>query len=449
MPHKTYQTLISRQRSLTNIELNRNSEYIDKTFRPLLSGFGTVNRLRVMSGDDEVLPKTACGLLRQHKEIRHLELDLFDMPDDDDEDDEDNLSIEAIQTLFADFLSAPLELVTLHLDMVNLRQSERDVVSGFNLQVLKELRVVQCNHSDEFLSALCSATRTSPMHLERLIIYKAQHWHADTNPRLREDEQSFAKALNSLLKSRLGPLQELWVCLRGSNHMPDVAGVACHGSSLKWLFLDVRKQKGSEAVTYCLEQWHYLCQSLRVLQQLDAAYPSVIADGDMRKHLAFYSHVVRKSLLELTGCLSFQVLSNFFRTIFMPKIRVLGFNDWPLHLGANPQGDYSRFVDPTYHPLMAELATEIFRSTREANNNLKIISFGQTERLTWSRNWGYEMERLLFAKSHVEVLNGGQSIRMEMVPSRDVGYQTTMSSRREYDIDALAHCWGQYEAKES
>lgn len=198
----------------------------------------------------------------------------------------------AINTLFAGFKLSPLCLVTLHLDRANLKLGQRDLVSALELGVLKNLNVVQCKHADRFLAALSRATQESPMHLERLIIYQAEVWDADMDPEMNTDVDPVIKALNTLLKSKMGSLQELWVCLRGFHHLPNAASVAQHGSTLKWLFLDVRMGTDLWATTYPLAEWKILCESLRALEQLDAAYPLIDAGGSINTYPDFLEYIV-------------------------------------------------------------------------------------------------------------------------------------------------------------
>ena len=65
---KIYRTLISRQRSLTNIELNRSSGSIDYVFGHgsffIVSGLRNIDRLRLMPDVDEEVPVVACELLQ-------------------------------------------------------------------------------------------------------------------------------------------------------------------------------------------------------------------------------------------------------------------------------------------------------------------------------------------------------------------------------------------------
>lgn len=244
----------------------------------------------------EEVPKVACELLQQHREIRHLDLDLFFLLDHD-KGDKHCRSRKAMHALFAGCQPSFFRLATLHLDRANLKDSKRDVVSALELGALKTLRLVQCKHTDKFLTALSSAIRESPMHLERLTIYHARRWDTDMDRRTTADVDPVIKALNTLLTSRIGSLHDLWICLRGFHQLPNTASVAHHGHTLKWLFLDVRKQKGLEAVMYPLRQWKILCGSLKALKQLDVACPPVVADGYIHRHSAFFDHVVSTAFL--------------------------------------------------------------------------------------------------------------------------------------------------------
>lgn len=252
----------------------------------------------------EEVPTAACELLQQHREIRHLELDLFFMLDDEDDEDEEEApyrSMDAMHALFAGFRLAPSGLVTLHLDHANLKNSQQDLAPALKLGALKELKIVQCKHADIFLTGLSETTsfQESPMQLERLIIYHAKSQDVNMDPATTGDPDPIIKALNTFLTSKRGALHEIWICLRGFQNLPNATSVAEHGSTLKWLFLDVRREKGVQAITYPLAEWTVLCRSLKVLQQLDSAFPSVVADGEIYKHWDFLSYIVSFSTL---GC---------------------------------------------------------------------------------------------------------------------------------------------------
>lgn len=70
--------------------------------------------------------------------------------------------------------------------------------------------------------------------------------------------------------------------------------------------------------------------------------------------------------------------------------------------------------------------------------SLKIITFGVTEQIKRG-DPNSRLDSMLFAKSHVKVLDGEQEVRMEQVDPLSLNYHTIQRARREYDIDALAH----------
>lgn len=158
----------------------------------------------------EEVPTAACELLQQHREIRHLELDLFCMLDNENEEDAPYRSMDAMHALFAGFRLAPSGLVTLHLDRANLKNSQRDLAPALKLGALKELKIVQCKHADIFLTALSETTsfEESPMQLERLIIYHAQSQDVNMDPATTGDPDPIIKALNTFLTSKRGALHE-------------------------------------------------------------------------------------------------------------------------------------------------------------------------------------------------------------------------------------------------
>lgn len=301
---KIYRTLISRQCSLTNIELNRSSGSVDYVFGhgsfSIVRGLRNIDRLCLMPDVDEEVPEVACELLQQHRQIRHLEIDLFCMLDIEDEEKAPYRSMDAMQTLFTGFKLAPLSLVTLHLDRVNLKNSLQDLGPALRLEAMKELKIIQCKHADIFLTALLRETTSlqeSPMQLERLIIYYDQSEDVARDPAMIRDPDPIITALNVFLMSNRGALHEIWICLRGFQNLPTATSIAKHGSTLKWLFLDVRRTNGTRAIPYPWTDWGILCQSLKVLQQLDSAFPSVVADGNFRMHSDFVKHIVSLSIL--------------------------------------------------------------------------------------------------------------------------------------------------------
>ena len=247
---------------------------------------------------DEEVPAVACELLLQHRKIRHLEIDLFCMLDIEDEEEAPYRSMDAMHTLFAGFKLAPFSLATLHLDRVNLKNSQQDLGPALRLEALKELRIIQCKHADMFLAVLSQTTslQEHPMQLERLIIYHDQTGDVVRNPAMTRDPDPIIRALNVLLMSNTGALHELWICLRGFQNLPNATSVAEHGSTLKWLFLDVRRTKVARAIPYSWTDWKILCQSLKVLQQLDPAYPSVVADGGFYEQKDFVEYIVSLSV---------------------------------------------------------------------------------------------------------------------------------------------------------
>ncbi|KAI4272521.1 MAG: hypothetical protein L6R38_006569 [Xanthoria sp. 2 TBL-2021] len=302
------------------------------------------------------------------------------MLDNENEEDAPYRSMDAMHALFAGFRLAPSGLVTLHLDRANLKNSQRDLAPALKLGALKELKIVQCKHADIFLTALSETTsfEESPMQLERLIIYHAQSQDVNMDPATTGDPDPIIKA-----------------------------------------------EKGVQAITYPLAEWTVLCRSLMVLQQLDSAFPSVVADGDIYKHWDFLDYVQE--------------------TTSIRGLQVLGINDYPLQLGTDPQhhnANRSRWRDPVYRPMMSELASMILWiqpgywrvSIRES---LKIITFGVTEQIKRGDS-NSRLDSMLFAKSHVKVLDGEQEVRMEQVDPSSLNYHTIQRARREYDIDALA-----------
>lgn len=306
MPAHVYQTLLSRQQSLTEIQLNYTEGSIDSMVgygsRSLLDNFKEVNRLDIMPGPAEPLSQAARKFLQDHQEIRALGLEFSHMEQSLEVGEVDNLytSGGAVQALFTGLKPSAVCLRQLELTGVNLRGSHRDWFSTLNLQALEELSVVHCRNAEDFLAALNKSVDRPSTQLQEFTFYHSQQWNP---PNPGTAAGSITKSvrvleeLDDLVGSTSNTLVWVWICLRGFDKLPNATKIAQHGKSLKRLFVDVRTQKGPWAVNYPLEEWRQLCSSLENIRQLDATYPPVVADCNIDIYSDFSDQVVSDTVL--------------------------------------------------------------------------------------------------------------------------------------------------------
>lgn len=300
LPSRVYRELLSRQRSLTELELNYSEVSIDDFMgngpASLLGHLNAIYRLRIMPGPREAFPQAACDLVEQHPEIKQLTLD---MSHNAEASQEDNLPLDSgiLPKLFANMKPSMTCLRVLDLTNVNLHGHQDAFFTALNFQNLRELMIVSCQGVEDFLLALNNTAVERPsLCLTRFGIYQSRERLGpdDLIGSVEDMERpDLAKELDIFLATTISPLRELWVCLTGFDRLPDVACITPHGTTLEWLFLDVRTLKGVPAATYPLAQWQQLCSNLEVVQQLDTAYPPVVADCDMGSHRSFSDHMVR------------------------------------------------------------------------------------------------------------------------------------------------------------
>ena len=274
-----------------------------------------------MPGDNEAMPEVACELIRQHSTIRHLKLDLVYMRPSSDNDDVDEeidgrlTSKGGMRALFGNLKASSAHLWTLHLTGVDLSDCHRDLLSALDLSKLSSLTIVKCQHVEDFLAAVAGTSNLDSMQLKCLVLYQSKKWQiADpVNPPSGENEgepDPLLAAIDLLLLSMPATLTDIRICLRGFNKLPHVDGLVHHASTLRWLFVDSRKQKGPDGIsTYSFTDWQRMCNSLCSIRQLDMAYPKVSADCRVLGHLQFCQYVV--SPLFLYAMLQLPILVEF------------------------------------------------------------------------------------------------------------------------------------------
>ncbi|KAL8935399.1 MAG: hypothetical protein Q9216_005446 [Gyalolechia sp. 2 TL-2023] len=432
MPSHIYRTLLSRQHALTSLELNWSEIPIDDMLKngstSLLSSFEKVFLLKIMPGFGESIPRAAYDVFRNHPEIRDLVLRYWHIRSVDEQHQDPNAAQTTkgdLKSLFKGLGPSTFCLRSLDLARVDLRGCHCDWLSALNFQALSELILLNCVHPQDFLKAVSKATENSPLRLTDFTLYESQDWGPSTRDLLVGEVNHFLRGISKSLRT-------LWICLRGFDTLPDAVAVAQHGNTLRWLFIDVREQKGPSEVTYPLADWQTLCRSLDRVRQVDVVYPSVEADCQIREHEEFYDYVV--SLLMSLAALN------------IPSLEFLGINNWPSLIFTGRRGSWT-VREPNkmaYEQLLARLATDILDLSC---SNLAAVVFGILEEITGSRHPGFGRSQMCFGRSGVEVLGGEKKMKMEPVRRWILDRQTNFE-RKEYDIDALAHEVGQWEADE-
>lgn len=294
MPSSVYRTLLSRQRSLTELELNHTEISLDELYgygsTSLLHNVKPLKRLRIMPGPGEALSQAACELFEAHNEISHLTLDLYHLREDDKVgwDDSSTANGGILRKLFQNLKPSSSRLRILELNSVDLHGSHDTIGSAIDSECLKELIIANCPNAEKFLMAANKKReKRSPLGLTRFVLYHARVWQPTNHAAGADDNMKsigLIKELSTFLASTTKSLRELWVALRGYDELPDVSSIISHGPTLEWLFLDVRVLKAAPAATYSLPRWQELCTSLKVVRQVDTAYPSVVADCHLENY---------------------------------------------------------------------------------------------------------------------------------------------------------------------
>ncbi|KAL8927594.1 MAG: hypothetical protein Q9172_001304 [Xanthocarpia lactea] len=239
----------------------------------LLGGLKDLQQLRIMPGVNEAMPAVACELLRQHSTIRYLKLDLVYMRAGSDNDDVDKeidgplTSKGGMRALFGNLKASSTHLWTLHLTGVDFSDCHQDLLSALDLSKLSSLSIVKCQHVEDFLAALAGTSDLKSMQLKCLVLYHSKKWQiADpVNTLSGEDEgepDPLLAAIDLLLLKMPATLTEIWICLRGFNKLPHVDGLVHHSSTLRWLFVDSRKQKGPDGINLSQHVYQHTLSAL-------------------------------------------------------------------------------------------------------------------------------------------------------------------------------------------
>lgn len=300
LPSHVYRTLLRNQRSLKELELNCTDTSIemlehDGDTHPM-DRLEIIQRLRVMPCPEEGIPWVACRLFKQHIEIEDLILDLWHMPQHN-EDDANLHWLHSSATLLRELFTGVghyscRHLRKIELSSVNLHNSHHYLVPALRLNSLVKLKLVKCRYPEGFLRALTRTGDRKLLSLKGFAIYHSRAWEPPANT---SESSSLVTAISDFLLHSSNSLRKLWICLRGYDELPATASIARHGSTLQWLFLDVRKKKGPWAPRYGYEEWHQLCRSLTAVRQIDTTYPAVVADCHNDKYSQFSLYMVSKS----------------------------------------------------------------------------------------------------------------------------------------------------------
>lgn len=241
--------------------------------------------------------------------------------DSDDEEEfyeqESFMSSYALRTLFQRFALRTVSLHNLDLGGVDLKGEHSNLATALSLPVLSKLCFRKYWHPEDFLIALVKAAGDSPLKLQHLSIY---HWeplsnlfkdlYSNDDDSSSEDETKSRTKDPNLLVEVLGSLldktcnerlRELCVYLRGFSKNIEVEKITRHGTTLKWLFLDIAT---FSPTIYSLPDWQRLCSSLEVIEQFDAAYHEVVADCNIAGNADFLGYIVSSSSFRMAVVLS-------------------------------------------------------------------------------------------------------------------------------------------------
>lgn len=260
----------------------------------VLSGFSDVERLRIMPGFREPIPQVAHQFFQEPHHLRHLILELDHMAKLDEGQDPRSSSCAGLVELFGGLGQSTVRLQTLNLAGIDLLFCRPNLVLALDIPSLESLVIRRCGHAENFLQAFRS-TRSKPstMNLTSFEIYHAQIYPTEDPDTSTEDQipDHLLATIDTFLTT-ISPLRKLSICLRGFDRLPNVASVARHGPSLRTLFMDVRKAKGSSPATYTSREWKILCTSFERIYQLDTAFPKARVDRDLQKQVNFSGFMV-------------------------------------------------------------------------------------------------------------------------------------------------------------
>ncbi|KAL9009354.1 MAG: hypothetical protein Q9173_005608 [Seirophora scorigena] len=454
LPSQVYQTLLRNQRSLKELELNCTDTSIemlqhDGDTHPI-DRLEVIKRLRIMPCPGEGTPRVACRLFKQHVEIEDLILDLWHMPQHN-EDDADlhwlDSSATLLRELFTGVEHSCRHLRKIELSSVNLHNSHQHLVPALQSNSLVKLKFVKCRHPEHFLRALTRGGEHKLLSLKGFAIYHSRAWKPPGNT---SESNSLVTAISDFLLHSSNSMRTLWICLRGYGELPDTASIAQHGSTLQWLFLDVRKKKGPWAPRYGYGEWRQLCRSLTAVRQIDTTYPPIVADCHNDEYSQFSLYISA--------------------TVNIPTIKTVGVNNWPFPTGTLSMPLPGDVVNrDVYRLALATLAHDIVKlrevddphgvisrtsETRTSylgncslTKGLSVVVFGMSEELTYHTQPGYGLSPGAFVKSLVQLWDGEYRMRMELVDPQALNKESPYRWKS-YDIDRMTYDVGNLEFRD-
>ncbi|KAI4116788.1 MAG: hypothetical protein LQ345_002857 [Seirophora villosa] len=433
LPSQVYRTLLRKQRSLKELELNCTDTSIEMLERDgdiyPMDHLKIIKRLRVMPCPEEGIPWVACRLFKQHVEIEDLILDLWHMPQHDEDDAYFHWldsSATLLRELFTGLDSSCRHLRKIELSSVNLHNSHQHLVPALQLNSLVKLKLVKCGHPEDFLRALTRAGEHKLLSLKKFAIYHSRAWE----PRaIFSDPNSLVAAISDFLRNSPISMRKLWICLRGYYELPSPSSIARHGSTLQWLFLDIRKKKGPWAPSYGCEEWHQLCRSLTAVRQIDTTYPTVVADchNDKTVGVNNWPFPPGTLLMRLPGD----------RDVYRLALATLAHDIVKLREVRDPHDVISG---------TSETRTSYLGNCPQTKG-LSVVVFGMSEDLTHPVQPGYGLSPGVFVKSLVQLWDGEYRIRMELVDPQELNKESPHRWKN-YDVDRMAYDVGNFEFRD-
>lgn len=294
--------LWERQSKITEIEIIPCSENLDVFYvenRDNISKMDNLNSLHIRSTSTNQTPIAGKYILQDCPKIETLTLDHWRLAHHVTGNDSDECGGLFISP--SPEIQLSLALKTLNLYFMDLRCTFKAIAGAIQIEMLRNLDLHGCNASEIFLDAL---TSNSDRNLLQLKTFNICHKEVSESRRI-------VGAIDDLLASSSNTLTSLSILLRGYNKLPKVTGITAHRSTLKKLFLDVRSKEGpygkrDYAKPYNFLAWKKLCQSLRKVEQLGAAFPPVVADGRSDMAGPFMAYIVSGNFRLLrVSCLVF------------------------------------------------------------------------------------------------------------------------------------------------
>ncbi|KAL8961226.1 MAG: hypothetical protein Q9193_002188 [Seirophora villosa] len=456
LPSQVYRTLLRNQRSLEELELNCTDTSIEMQMLERdgdtypMDRLKIIKRLRVMPCPEEGVSWVACRLFKQHVEIEDLILDLWHMPQHDEDDAYFHWldsSATLLRKMFTGLEHSCRHLRKIELSSVNLQNSHQHLVPALQLNCLAKLKLVKCRRPEDFLCALAGAGEHKLPSLKKFAIYHSRAWEPAV---ILSESSGLVAAISDFLRNCSISMRKLWICLRGYHELPSPSSIARHGSTLQWLFLDIRKKKGPWAPRYGYEEWRLLCRNLTAVRQIDTTYPAVVADCRNDRDSQFSLYISA--------------------TVNIPTIRTVGINNWPFPTGTSSirlPGDVVNH--DIYRLALATLAHDIVKlrevhdpqdvisTTSETRTSylgncpqtkgLSVVVFGMSEDLTHRVQPGYGLNPGVFVKSLVQLWDGEYRMRMELVNAQELNKESP-HRWKSYDVDRMAYDVGNFEFRD-